>query len=648
MTQLDDLIAQLPHTTGVARVDLLNDIALAIYGQSPEQMRRYCHEALTLAQQLGYTRGVAVSYKNIGVSFWAQAEYAQAEEWLNTAVAHYEQIGDAAGLARCYNNLGIVNETRARYITALEYLIKAAEASERTAETTLLSTIYLNMADIYSLQENHPKALALTQRALEVFTGAEDELHHAGIYGKLGEVYAALGQYETAQAYMSQAMALAHTFGSQYHVGRYSTYLSQLYNRLGRPAEGLETAEQAIAAGQALTNKRITGQGYVHLGEALHLLGRLAEARQALGQGLALAEEAAVRETEAEAHQRLAEVCEAEGDFAAALHHYRQHITLKEALVAEKHSILVTEMQTRYEVERQQRQAEVYRLRTEEMAAVVADRTADLASANARLQQELEEHHRTALELVAARDQAEEASRAKSAFLTNVSHELRTPLNAIIGYGELLLEEATEQGQTNYVADMNKLLWSARHLLGIINDILDLAKIEAGNMEVRREPFGVWPLVKLVSTAARPLMERQNNQFHIECPPHLPLLVSDEQKVRQILLNLLSNAAKFTHKGQITLTIARQATAEGRHELVCTVADTGIGMSEADQQRLFQPFTQLDTSPSRLYEGTGLGLTITHHFCHLLGGRMMLESELGRGSTFTIYLPWVEEDREER
>ncbi|MBK8434409.1 MAG: hypothetical protein IPL28_25330 [Chloroflexi bacterium] len=250
-----------------------------------------------------------------------------------------------------------------------------------------------------------------------------------------------------------------------------------------------------------------------------------------------------------------------------------------------------------------------------------------MAATNARLHRELEEHHRTAVQLIEARDRAEEASRAKSAFLTNVSHELRTPLNAIIGYSELVLDEAQELGHSEYTDDLGRILWSARHLLGIVNDILDLAKIEAGKLDAAGE-FQISAVIQVITMAARPLIERRNNQLVVECPADLPILYSDEQKVRQILLNLLSNAAnlpKWPHSAD------GGAGGDGpsRCGLVCTVADTGIGMSAAEQEQLFQPFTQLDASPSRLYEGTGLGLTISRHFCHMLGGHIEVNSQAG-------------------
>jgi PAS domain S-box-containing protein len=237
-------------------------------------------------------------------------------------------------------------------------------------------------------------------------------------------------------------------------------------------------------------------------------------------------------------------------------------------------------------------------------------------------------------ELARARREAETADRAKSQFLANMSHELRTPLNAVIGYSEMLMEEAEDAGDHGYLPDLRKIHSSGRHLLGLINDILDLSKIESGRMELYFETFDIQPMIEEVATTIAPLVERNGNRLVLELAPDPGTVRLDQVKVRQILFNLLSNASKFTEHGTITLAVARS----GEH-LSFRVADSGIGMTSAQMARLFQPFTQADASTTKKYGGTGLGLAITRRFCEMMGGTIELESEQGRGTAFTVLLP---------
>jgi signal transduction histidine kinase/DNA-binding response OmpR family regulator len=238
-------------------------------------------------------------------------------------------------------------------------------------------------------------------------------------------------------------------------------------------------------------------------------------------------------------------------------------------------------------------------------------------------------------ELSIARVAAEEANKTKSAFLANMSHELRTPLNAIIGYSEMLQEDAIDKGDEEPVEDLKKIEGAGRHLLGLINDILDLSKIEAGKMEVFVEKVEIAPLVSEVIAIVQPLADRNGNELRLVMADDVGAFRSDETKVKQCLLNLLSNANKFTSDGSVTLTIRR----EGESDVVFSVSDTGLGMTEEQLGRLFEAFTQADASTTKRFGGTGLGLTITRHFCTALGGDIAVESTPGAGSTFTIRLP---------
>ncbi|MGQ0593230.1 MAG: ATP-binding response regulator [Gammaproteobacteria bacterium] len=241
-------------------------------------------------------------------------------------------------------------------------------------------------------------------------------------------------------------------------------------------------------------------------------------------------------------------------------------------------------------------------------------------------------------ELAEARDAALEATRLKSEFLANMSHELRTPLNAIIGYSEMLAEEAEDAGRDNDLGDLQKIRAAGKHLLALINDVLDLSKIEAGKMEVHLETFDVPAMLQEVVSTIAPLVEKNGNRLEVRCAEGLGALRADLTKVRQALFNLLSNACKFTSSGVVTLAVGRERV-DGADWLRFGVSDTGIGISPEQMKRLFQAFSQADASTSKKYGGTGLGLIISRRFCQMMGGDITVESTPGQGSTFTIRLP---------
>ncbi|MDY7007073.1 MAG: ATP-binding protein [Cyanobacteriota bacterium] len=251
------------------------------------------------------------------------------------------------------------------------------------------------------------------------------------------------------------------------------------------------------------------------------------------------------------------------------------------------------------------------------------------------------------------KDEAQAANRAKSIFLANMSHELRTPLNAIIGYSEILLEDARDLGYEDFVHDLDNIHTAGRHLLTIINDILDLSKIEAGKMDIHLESFKIMALIENVVATIQPLIEQNSNTLEIICEDNQELIVADPNKMRQVILNLLSNAAKFTENGNISLKVQiinndedcniQNEELTPKKMLILSVADTGIGISKNQMNVLFQPFTQADNSTTRKYGGTGLGLAISRHFCKMMGGDIGVVSEVNKGSIFTVKVPFMKE-----
>jgi signal transduction histidine kinase len=269
---------------------------------------------------------------------------------------------------------------------------------------------------------------------------------------------------------------------------------------------------------------------------------------------------------------------------------------------------------------------------------------ANMISMRSELERETERHRATAVRLQKARDLAEKANGAKSIFLAKMSHELRTPLNAVIGYSEILLEDAEIDGKPEEkITDLRRINTAGKHLLSLVTDVLDLSKIESNTMELNVQHFDLGDFMDEVVATSKPLFSANRNSLTVKCPENVGTASTDPTKLRQVILNVLSNAAKFTTDGTVTLSLRRKAN-QAADWIEFQIQDTGIGIADHDLPKLFQDFGQATASTASKFGGTGLGLAVSQKLCALMGGGIYVESQLGSGSCFTIRVPAVLEE----
>ncbi|MBS0657298.1 MAG: tetratricopeptide repeat protein [Verrucomicrobia bacterium] len=620
-------------------------------------------EALELARSLGQEAEVLTALVWIGRLHFTRGDYPEAERPYTEALALARKTKDHTRELQMLNSLGNLADARGDYAGAVRFLQEAIDVAQQRQDPEGVVSARINLGTTLRHQDRHREALD-QYRLAEAVASKSDHLVVAVLWNNTGDALSALGEHEPALAAQARSMEAAKAIPSAEIVAAVHESIGVTRRAMGQLDQAIAEFHEALSIYRSLNFRQGIVKTLNSLGAVQLERGELAGAIAYAGEALALAEQMqrtdgvrAAADTLMRAHRRLGRPTEAldYADKLAAANETLRGVETRKR-IAELEARFRTAQKER-EIERLNAQSEVQQLqiarqerdRQELVVGLIALTFGLLLLWNRyRVKQRAEEAlRRQNEELAVERARADAANHAKSEFLANMSHEIRTPMNSILGFSELLEGRVEDDEQREYLEAISS---SGKTLLRLINDILDLSKIEAGKLELQPTPTDLSTLLMEVRQMFSLQAMKKGLSVELALAADLPAeLMLDEVRLRQIVVNTVGNALKFTESGGVVIRAAvRDEAAAETKTLVLEVVDTGVGIPEAEQQRVFEAFSQVAGQSAKRFGGTGLGLAITQRLVDMMGGRIALESEVGRGSTFRFEFPGLRASAEAR
>lgn len=635
--------------TDSERVVLLNRLCFNYADHDPDKGLAYGLRSLALAERSEFLLGACQAHGYLGYCLTRKSLFDSARAEYQRGIELSQRLEQPCYEAQILYNLGLNHQMQQQNDKALELFLTTLRMEEDCPEKQLRSVRLFAIGSVYDGMGRPRDALSYYQEALRMDSLRADTVRLAREHIGMANSLSALGETASALKHYDASVRFSSAMGDWLSIAYVHYNVGELFHGQGMPDSAVARVRRSLEIFQGLHRPAEETHAAILLGAMLNESARPQEAEDLLQVAVERAEELGLPDDKLHALRQLARSRELQSDPAGALQLYRRYMAAKDTMDIRARDAKLTELTALFETEKKERELETARAREAEATAIAdrlrAQRAAYIGGAlvlaallalfisRYRIKRRsAEELARMNAELLDQKERAEESERAKDRFLANVSHEIRTPLNAIMGFTGLLMHEHRDERTARYLANIRE---AGDNLLVVINDVLDLSRIEAGRLQLLKEPFDLHRTIGLCEEILRHRAEEQDDELIVRIGNEVPRwALGDGARILQVLLNLVGNALKFTSAGSVELSVSH---ADGWCSFV--VSDTGIGIPESKQATIFDRFSQVEPADQRRYGGMGLGLTIVKELVDLHGGTISLQSTEGRGTAFTVRLP---------